>query len=389
MKKQNLFSEEEFLALRGFVKNEIAPFTKVNDEKEVFPLAIYQKLHQMGWSNCMIPTELGGIGASSVDMVRAFREIAYGSPGIAFTIAANAAAVVAILIAGRKELAQEFATDYQNRFSLSSFCFTEPDHGSDVLRIETYATRVEGGFRLNGKKCFITNANYADRLLVVAKTNLSGAPKNSMSLFLIDQGTPGLTIGQDYHKLGIREASTSEIFLDNVLVPSDRMVGNEGEGFAIAGRSIQRSRIMMAAIAIGLCDRVRDLATDHLKHRVLYEKPLLTQPAISNLLAQLHAEKEGAWALINNAAEAWDSGNPSFLPSSMAKLLAGQIATKYSSHGVELFGGYGYMKEYEIEKLYRDAKFFEIVEGPNFVQLAIMAKELFPMPAKTPVKVAA
>ncbi len=376
--KSRHFTDQDLNSLTEFVKKDILPTAKDRDEKESFPYEAHQQLHQLGWSRCFLPTEFGGMGATSEDLVHVYREIAYGSPGIATSMAANMLAMVPILIAGSKEMRTNIAKEYNEKFSLSSFCFTEPDHGSDVLRIETVAKKTNGGYLLSGKKCFITNANYAERFLVVAKLENGGSPKKAMGLFLINKNAKGLSIGTAYSKLGLRDSNTSEIFLDDVFVPISNLVGEEGQGFAIACRSIQRSRIMLSASAIGLCNRAGDITRKYLLERNLYGKPLLSQATITNQLGQLYAEKEAIWLLIKAAANAWDAGDTSFQLSSTAKLLSGQLAMKFASACTELFGGWGCTKEYEIERIYRDAKFYEIMEGPSFVQLAILSKELFP-----------
>ena len=383
-------SDHDLSELQHFVKKEILTKTQHNDEEERFPIEIHEQLHQLGWSRCFIPAELGGAGATTEDLIQIYKQIAYASPGIATSMAANMLAWVPIFSAAQPELKGQLAQEFNQKFSLSSFCFTEPDHGSDVLRIETIAKKVPGGYSITGKKCFITNANHAQRFIVVAKLEGIESPKKAMTLFLVPRGAKGLSIGESYSKMGLRDSNTSEIFLDDVFVPTSHRIGDEGEGFSIACKSIQRSRIMLSASAIGLCERASDLTTAYLRERVLYGKPLLTLHTISNILSQLHAEKEAVWLLIQTAAAAWEQGPPSFKLSSMSKLLSGQLATRFASAGVELFGGWGCTKEYEIERIYRDAKFYEIMEGPGLVQLAIITKELFPeVPGQSQVRKAA
>jgi alkylation response protein AidB-like acyl-CoA dehydrogenase len=376
--KNSIFSANELETLSDFVNEKILPGSKERDESESFPVEIFRELHTLGWTRCFIPEAQGGLGANTADLTQIFRKVAYASPGIATSMAGNMLAFVPILLRGSDELRDNVIHDYQNNFSLSSFCFTEPDHGSDVMRIETNATPAEGGYLITGKKCFVTNANYAKRYLVVAKIKGMENPKRGMGLFLIEGRPDGFSVGSAYSKLGLRDSNTGEVFFDQVFVPTSHLIGKEGEGFEIACKSIQRSRIMLAASAVGLCDRAGDLARDYLKQRVLYGKPLLTQQAITNLLGQLYAEKEALWLLIQSAAEAWDAEDFSFKLSSMAKLMSGQLAMRFASACLELFGGWGCTKEYEIERVYRDAKFYDIMEGPSFVQLAILAKELFP-----------
>lgn len=373
-------SSYDLSSLKRFVNEKIIPGSKDRDVNSEFPVSLFDELHRLGWMQAFIPEEFGGLGASTSELIRIIRALAYGSPGMATSLSASMTAVLAIILGAKEGLRARVCEDILNNPSFASFCFTEPDCGSDVLSIKTKAVPVEGGYLLTGKKCFVTNANFSKHLVVVAKIDGIEHPKKAITLFYIPSDAKGLSKGTAYDKMGQRDSNTGELFFDQIFVSEKNRIGQEGEGLSIAIRSLQRSRTTFAAAAVGLCDRAGDLVKNYLEERVLYGKPLITQPAIRNSLAQLHTEKEAVWLLTCVAATEWEQDHFEFRFSSMAKLMAGQIAVKFASQSLEFFGGWGYMKEYEIERIYRDAKFYEIAEGPTFVQQIIIAKELFSEP---------
>ncbi|MBC7693695.1 MAG: acyl-CoA/acyl-ACP dehydrogenase [Methylotenera sp.] len=373
-------SSPDLKSLRTFVRAKIIPASREHDEQETFPLEIFRMLHAQGWLQAFLPQEFGGTQATTADMIEIMREIAYGSPGITTSIAANLLAYVPIIGHALPEIRESVCRDFLERFSLSSFCFTEPDHGSDVLRIHTTATRTEDGYVLNGKKCFVTNGNFAERFVVVARlvprSGIELHPREAFALFLVSGDSAGVARGAPYRKLGHRDSNTTDIFLDQVKVPLNHLIGNEGEGLKIAFESIQRSRTLLSASAVGLALRAYDLSCDYVNSRSLYDKLLMEQPAIRNALVQMRTDIEASWQLTKVAAANWDSGDRSFAPSSMAKLYCGQMAVRVSGQALELFGGWGYTSEFAIEKVCRDAKLYDLAEGPTFVQQTILAREL-------------
>jgi acyl-CoA dehydrogenase len=332
----------------------------------------------MGIIQAFVPAELGGSGMKTSEIIAIAREIAYASPGIACTMAGNMLSLVPIFKFGSDKLRKEVAEQVLSRLSLGSFCFTEPHSGSDILSIHTQAKRVPGGYSISGQKCFITNAGFADHFVVMAKMANVESAKHAMTAFYIPVGTKGLSVGKPLKKLGQRESNTTEVFFDDVFIPEEYCIGGEGNGFKVAVTSLERSRTLFAASAVGVCDRAFDLVNDFLGGREHYGSPLLSQPAIRSLLAQLQTETRAAWYLTCASASFWEAGAPELQHSSMAKMYAGQVCVKVTSAILELFGGWGFTREFEIERLYRDAKLFEIIEGPTFVQQIIIGKELFP-----------
>lgn len=369
----------ELESLRRFVREEILPGVRERDLSEEFPLGLFEKLHALGYLNPFVPAELGGMGAGTGTMNSIAREIAYASPGMTCAMAGNMLSLVPVLLNGSEALRRRVARAVLEKLELGAFCFTEPEAGSDILRIKTQARRAPGGYLLKGSKCFITNASYAGHYVVMAKLAGVENPKAAMTAFYVPAGARGLSTGKPLSKLGQRESNTAEVYFDDVFVPEADRIGGEGRGLDVAVQSLERSRTFFAASAIGLCDRARDLVREFLAGREHYGKPLLEQPQIRGTLAQLEAEARAAWLLTCDSGEAWDAGDYRLQHSSMAKMIAGQIAVKYAGAALELFGGWGFTREFEIERLYRDAKLYEIIEGPTFVQQTIIAKELFPV----------
>jgi acyl-CoA dehydrogenase len=378
----------DFANLRRFVREKILEGARERDENEHFPLELLQQLHQLGYFSMIVPKGLGGDEFSLPNMITAAREIAYGSPGITVTMAGNMLAMGAILRFGKPALRDKIAQQVLSRLSLGSFCFTEAHSGSDIMSIKTTGKNVDGGYRISGQKCFITNANYADHFVVMAKLEGARNPKECMAAFYLPRNSEGLSFGKPLKKLGHRDSNTTEVYLDNVFVPSEHLLGTEGGGLQVAVFSLERSRTFLSSSALGVCDRARDLVVEFLGNREHYGKPLLSQPAIRNLLSQLETELQAAWLLTCAAAAQWEAGNYELCASSMAKMYSAQVVGRFTSSAMELFGGWGFSKEFEIERLFRDAKLYEVFEGPTFVQQTIIAKELFPM-AGAKIKVAA
>jgi acyl-CoA dehydrogenase len=364
--------------LQDFIKTRVIPGAAERDTSLTIPLDLYRELFDLGWWTAFLPPEHGGAGISTVDLCHVLKAIAFGSPGMATSYAANMAALVTILQFGTEGLKKNVLSKLSDHFSFASFCFTEADSGSDVLSIKTTATRVAGGYVLKGSKCFITNANYAEHLVIVAKIKGVEDPRKSMSVFYASAHSQGISTGKPLRKMGQRDSNTSEVFFDKVFIPTSNLIGKEGDALRIGGQTLQKSRTILAASSIGLCERASELVREHLRKRVLYSKPLIEQPTIRCFLAQLHTEMTAAWYLTLAAAQAWDEGNYQMKLSSMAKLLAGRVAVNFTGGALELHAGWGYSLEFEIERLYRDAKLYEILEGPTFVQQTIIAKELFP-----------
>lgn len=351
---------------------------KNHEEDGTFPLDFFEHLHKSGWLTGFLPQE-SSTALDTSDLCLVMERIARYSPGLSTSFAGNLLAWVPLLKGlDSKELLTRIHR-YRESFFLSSFCFTEPNTGSDVFNAKTIARETQDGYEISGQKCFVTNGNFAKQFVVVARVFEGDPSLKKLALFLVDGDSPGVSRGKPYSKMGHRDSNTTDLFFEGVKIPkSYRLSTTSGPEIDLALHSIQRSRTLLAAASVGLSHRAIQLAERYLSERVLYGKPLIQQPNIRSQLVQMKTEMKAAWLMTIAAAQAWDQGVRDFAPSSMAKLYAGQVCTKISSTALELFGGWGCTKEYPIERFYRDAKFYEILEGPTHVQHAILGRELLP-----------
>ena len=367
-------TEVNLESLREFVSAKVIAAAATHDKDDGFPLEIYRELHRLGWLQAFIPREFGGGGLPTSDLIHIAREVAYGSSGVYTSACVLPLALTPIIHFAQPRLRATLCEDFVRNFQLWSFCFTEPDAGFDINSLKTTASKVPGGYLLNGVKCFITNAGVADHLTVIARNPNA---ERTISAFYVPANSPGVTRGKPLEKMGQRCSNTSELFFEKVFIPDEHLIGVEGQGFKIAYHTLQRNKTLVSAAAVGVSLRAMDLITEHLAHRIRYEKPLLAQPMIQGLLAQLQTEIEASWLLTCRSAATWDAGVSAVKEASMAKLFATHTAVKVVSEIVELFGGYGYCREFEIERLHRDVRVLEIYEGSSFIQQTLIARELF------------
>jgi acyl-CoA dehydrogenase len=375
---KNIAVQESFdlSSLENYVREKVLPGAAERDRDSTFASQIYSDLHKFGYFQAFVQKEFGGTGASLTDLACITRKLAYGASAVATTFIANMLGSGPTLLHGTRELRQRLSGESVERLSLWSFCMTEPDAGTDLMNTRTRAEKVKGGYVLQGKKCFITNANHAEHLSVFAR--IDGAnEKAPVSAFYVPASSKGVSRGKPLKKLGQRESDTGELYFDGVFVPAENLLGNEGDGLKIAFHCLQRSKTLIAAMGLGMCDRAHDLIKTHLHQRVHYGKPLLSLPTIQCFLAQLHTESTAAWLLACQAAATWDTGDMAIKEASMAKMYAADVAARTMAELLELFGGYGFTQEFEIERLYRDVKILDIFEGATFVQQILIAKELF------------
>lgn len=360
------------------VKDKVIPGAASRDQNHQFSLSIFQELHKAGWIQAFIPETLGGPGFKLPDLIHIAKELAYGSAGVFTSSVINMLGMSPLILYGSEPLKKKLTSEFLREFTPWSYCMTEPDTGSDIFHSKTTAVRVEDGYVLNGKKCFITNANISKHLCVFASLQDCDELEHPLTAFYLPASSPGVSRGKPLKKMGQRDSDTGELFFENVFIPDNHRIGKEGQGLAIAFHSLQRSKIMIAAAAIGMCHRALHLVEDHLANRVLYQNPLLSIPQIQSQLSHLHTEVTAAWLLTCHAAGAWSEKTPAIKEASMAKMFATDVAVRLVSEVVELFGGYGYSMEFEIERLYRDVRVLEIYEGPTLVQLALISRQLYP-----------
>jgi acyl-CoA dehydrogenase len=363
---------------REFAEKEIRPKAAKYDENSTHPVDVIAKAHEVGLMNPHIPDEYGGLGLSGFDGMLVGEELSWGCSGIAVSIVANTLGAGPVLLAGSDEQKREWLPPLLEEPILCSFGLTEPDAGSDVARIKTTAERRRDEYVLNGSKTFITNAGHAAWTVVFAKTDASKGHRG-LSAFVVPMDTPGVTVEKHLDKMGQRATDTSAFSLQDVVVPAANRIGEEGDGFKIAMMTLDFTRPGTAAGAVGVAQAALDYAVEYAKERVTFDVPIAMHQGVNFLVADMATEIEAARLLVWQAAWMLDSGygRRATLYSSFAKRFAADTAMKVTTDAVQVFGGYGYIKEYPVEKLMRDAKLFQIYEGTSQIQRLVIAREIF------------
>jgi acyl-CoA dehydrogenase len=363
---------------REFAEKEIRPKASEYDENSTHPVDVIAKAFDVGLMNPHIPEEYGGLGLPGFDGMLVGEELSWGCSGIAVSIVANTLGAGPVLLAGSDEQKREWLPPLLEQPILCSFGLTEPDAGSDVARIKTTAERKGDEYVLNGSKTFITNAGHAAWTVVFAKTDASKGHRG-LSAFIVPMDSPGVTVEKHLDKMGQRSTDTSAFSLQDVTVPAANRIGEEGDGFKIAMMTLDFTRPGTAAGAVGVAQAALDYAVDYAKERVTFDVPIAMHQGVNFLIADMATEIEAARLLVWQAAWMLDSGygRKATLYSSFAKRFAADTAMKVSTDAVQVFGGYGYIKEYPVEKLMRDAKLFQIYEGTSQIQRLVIAREIF------------
>src|SRR5688572_792005 len=349
---------------REFAENEIRPKAAEYDEHSTHPVDIIQKAHEIGLMNPHVPEEHGGLGLPGFEGMLIGEELSWGCAGIAVSIVANTLGAGPVLLAGTDEQKREWLPPLLEEPIVCSFGLSEPDAGSDVARIKTTAERRGDEYVLNGSKTFITNAGHAAWTVVFAKTDASKGHRG-LSAFIVPMDSPGVTVEKHLDKMGQRATDTSAFSLQEVVVPAANRIGEEGDGFKIAMLTLDFTRPGTAAGAVGVAQAAFDFAVEYAKERVTFDVPIAMHQGVNFLVADMATEIEAARLLVWQAAWMLDSGygRKATLYSSFAKRFAADTAMKVTTDAVQIFGGYGYIKEYPVEKLMRDAKLFQIYEA--------------------------
>ena len=359
---------------REFAEAKIRPVSKEYDLKGETPLSVYKEAAGLGYTSLCIPEEFGGAGLGTFANILVAEEFARADAGFSVAVQASTLAMKPILLAGTKEQKQ-YAADALINGGMGSFCLTEPDAGSDAGAIRTKAVKKDGEYIITGRKCFITNAPHADFYVVFAKTEPDAGTKG-ISAFLVERGREGLSIGKHEDKMGIRLSTTADVILEEVHVPEAHLLGAEGKGFKLAMQTLDRTRLECAAMAAGLSQRAIDLSVDYAKTRVTFGKPIAKLQAIQFMLADMEIRNQAARSLVYQCAAMIDSGAVDGEMNAVAKTFSSEAAMQNTLDAVQIFSGYGYSREYEVEKLMRDAKIFMIFEGPNQIQRPVIAGHL-------------
>ena len=363
------------LLARDFAQNEIAPVAEHYDKTHEYPWPVIKKAQQMGMTAMNVPEKYGGLGLSLFEEILVGEELAWGCSGISTAIAVNGLALLPILIAGTEEQKSEYCRRLVEG-QMASYCLTEPEAGSDVAAIKTTARKQGDHYILNGNKTFITGATVANFYTVFAYTNPEQR-YNGMTCFIVERDWEGVSVGQPFAKMGQHASDTAEVVFDNVKVPESHVLGEEGAGFLIAMKVFDRSRPGTAAGALGVARRALDESIRYAQTRVSMGKPIWQHQAVGHLIADMAIELEAARLLVWKSAWAVDAGERNTTISAFAKAYAADTAMKITTNAVQVFGGYGYMAEYPVEKLMRDAKIFQIYEGTSQIQRNIVVRELF------------
>ena len=358
-----------------FAEQEIRPKAEHHDRTGEFPSEILQKAFEVGLMNETIPEFCGGGGLSVLDSCILNEEMSWGCVGINTSRSANSLAVTPILVAASEEQQKKFLSPLCEKLSFAAFGLTEPGAGSDAGSVATTAKLVGDEYVLNGTKCFITNAGVADLFTIFASTDKEKKHKG-LSCFIVTSDMAGVSAGKEEDKMGQRASNTAEIILEDVRVPKESLLGKEGDGFKIAMQTLDKARPGVAASSVGVARAALEYATDYSKQRIQFGKPIAMNQAIQFMIADMAVKVELARLMVFKSAWLTDNGERNTLPAAIAKLYASDIAMEVTTEAVQVYGGYGYMREYPVEKLMRDAKLLQIYEGTNQIQRMVIAREV-------------
>jgi acyl-CoA dehydrogenase len=356
-----------------FAAKEIRPVAWEYDRDGTWPQQIIEKAWEVGLMNTHVPEEYGGPEASYLDGCIIEEELAWGCSGIQTSVGANGLAATPVLLAGSEETKRKYLGMLTDAPKLASFCLTEPDAGSDVSGMRTRVVRKGDTYVLNGQKCFITNGGHADWFTVYAKTD-PDAGHRGISAFVVDKDDTVL-VDKKEDKMGQRASNTATITFNDTEVPAANRLGAENEGFKIAMATLDRTRPGVAAMAVGIARAAFEFAVDYSKERVQFGVPIAMHQAIQFMIADMATEIEASRLLTWQSAVLLDQGQRNTLQSSHAKRFAADAAMKVTTDAVQVYGGYGFIKDYPVEKLMRDAKIMQLYEGTSQIQRLVIARE--------------
>jgi alkylation response protein AidB-like acyl-CoA dehydrogenase len=374
-----LTEEQEQLRkeVRAFAEREVAPHVSEWDEKSEFPHKVVKKLGEMGLMGVIFPEELGGAGMGYVEYVLAVEELSRVDGSVGIIVAShNSLCTNHIFLGGNDAQKKKYVTKLASGEWLGAWGLTEPGSGSDAGGMRTTAVRGDGGWVLNGSKTFITNGTYADCALVLAVTDKVKGTRGGISAFVVEKGTPGFRPGKKENKLGLRASDTAELIFENCVVPEENLINDVGEGFRDAMRVLDGGRISIAALSLGMARGALDAAVKHATERKQFGKAISEFQAIQFKLADMATQLDAAWLLTMRAAQIKDKGQKVTMEAAMAKLYASEAACRICDEGVQIHGGYGFIKDYPAEKFYRDVKLCTIGEGTSEIQRIVISREL-------------
>jgi alkylation response protein AidB-like acyl-CoA dehydrogenase len=372
-----LTAEQEMVSLmaRDFARREIEPFAARREKEEIFPLDVVKKMGELGLLGMMVPPEYGGSGAGAISYCLALQEIAYSCASTAVTMSVANLSTEPLLKFGNEEQKELFLTRLARGELLGCFAITEPNAGSDPGSLQLKAEDRGGHYLLNGTKIFITHGGYADIVNLIARTGPDKGNKG-LSAFIVEKGYPGFSIGMKEDKMGLRASNTVELIFEDCKVPKENLMGRLGQGFKIAMTALDSGRIGIASQALGIARACMAEAVRYCKERKQFNRTIGSFQAIQWMIADMATEIEAAHHLTLFAADRKDQGLTFSKEASMAKLFASEAANRAAYKALQIHGGYGYIKEFKIERLYRDARATSIYEGTSEIQRLVIAREV-------------
>jgi alkylation response protein AidB-like acyl-CoA dehydrogenase len=374
-----LTAEQQLLrrSVREFAEAEIRPHVREWDQAQQFPDTLISQLARLGLMGIQFPEEYGGAGLSAIDYCICIEELARVDPAVALSVAAhNGLCAAHIALAGTQQQKQKYLVPLARGEKIGAWGLTESTSGSDAAAMRTMAEKAGGGWVLNGSKTFTTHGRVGDVLVVMAVTSTRAARSKGISAFIVEKGTPGFSPGKKEDKLGMRASDTSEVRFENCQVPADHLLGKEGDGFIDTMQVLDAGRIGIAALAVGLAQGAYEAALHYARERKAFGKTIGSFQAIQWKLADNATRIEAARLLTYRAAYLKDHAERTTLASAMAKLYASEIAVRAADDCVQIFGGYGFVKDYPAEKYFRDVKLTTIGEGTSEIQRLVIARQL-------------
>ena len=363
-------------ALADFCRNEIVPKAAQWDRDHVFPKDIHQQLAALGCYGVMVPQEYGGAGLDAVCLALILEEIAAADGGTSTAISVNNCPVCSILLAyGTEEQKRQWLVPLASGKMLGAFCLTEPQAGSNAAEVRTTARREGNDYLINGVKQFITSGKNGQVAIVIAVTG-SGSPSERMSAFMVPTDAPGYTVARLEEKIGQNSSDTAQILFENCRIPASYRIGAEGQGYKIALSGLEGGRIGIAAQSVGMARAAFEAALAYAKEREAFGQPIFQHQAVQFRLADMATQIEAARQMVWHAASLKDAGRPCLKEAAMAKLYASEIAERICSEAIQIFGGYGIVKDFPVERFYRDVRVCQIYEGTSDVQKILIARAL-------------
>lgn len=372
------FNEEQIMLcdmVRQFAETEIAPFVEKMEQGE-FPREILKKMGELGLMGITVPNKYGGAGMDFTSYILAINEISKISAVVGVILSVHTSVGTnPILYFGTEEQKEKYVPKLARGEYLGAFCLTEPEAGSDAGALKTKAIRQDDHYVLNGSKVFITNGGEADVYIVFASTNPEKGSRG-ISAFIVEKDTPGFNVGKNEKKMGLHGSKTVQLTFENMKVPAENLLGVENEGFKIAIANLNAGRIGISAQSLGIAEAALNAATNYAKERIQFGKPIVSNQGVSFKLADMATAVEAAKLLTFKAANLHSLGLPCGKEASMAKLFASRTAVQVATEAVQIFGGYGFTKDYPVERYFRDAKVTEIYEGTSEIQKIVISKQL-------------